>query len=63
MVNYVSLCNDLGVEVKTLKSWISILEASYLVFQLHPYYENFGKRFIKSPKIYFTDTGLVCRLL
>lgn len=63
MVNYVSLSNDVGVEIKTIKRWLSILEASYLIFQLQPYYENFGKRYIKSPKIYFTDTGLVCRLL
>jgi predicted AAA+ superfamily ATPase len=61
--NYVSLSNDVGVDVKTIERWISLLEASYLIFQLHPYYENYGKRFIKSPKIYFTDTGLACRLL
>jgi predicted AAA+ superfamily ATPase len=51
------------VDFKTIEKWISILEASFLVFQLQPYYENFGKRHIKSSKIYFTDTGLACRLL
>jgi len=63
VINYRSLSDDIGVDEKTVKSWISILEASYLVFQLQPYYENFGKRYIKSPKIYFSDTGLACRLL
>ena len=63
MINYQSLVNDIWIDEKTVKSWISILEASFLVFKLYPYYENFGKRYIKSPKIYFMDTGLACRLL
>lgn len=63
LVNYTSLANDVGVDAKTIVNWISILEASFLIFQLHPYYENVGKRLIKASKIYFTDTGLVCRLL
>ncbi len=63
VVNNVSLANDVGVSPNTIENWISILEASYIVFRLQPYYENFGKRHIKSPKIYFTDTGLACRLL
>lgn len=63
LVNVSSLANDVGVAVNTIESWISILEASYLVFRLQPYYENYGKRYIKSAKIYFTDTGLACRLL
>lgn len=63
LVNLSSLANDVGVAVNTIESWISILEASYLVFRLQPYYENYGKRYIKSSKIYFTDTGLACRLL
>ena len=63
MVNYQSLSDDVWVEQKTIKRWISILEASYLTFKLHPYYDNFWKRYIKSPKIYFMDTGLACRLL
>ena len=49
----------LGVSVPTIKRWISILEASYIIFLLPPYYGNIGKRIIKSPKIYFFDTGLV----
>mgnify|MGYP001547376841 CR=1 FL=1 len=63
VINYQSLSNDVGVDAKTIKQWISILEASYVVFALPPYFDNFGKRVIKSPKYYFTDTGLLCYLL
>lgn len=63
VINYQSLGNDTGVDAVTIKSWLSILEASYVVFRLPPYFENFGKRVIKTPKIYFTDTGLLCYLL
>ena len=49
----------LGVSVPTIKRWISVLEASYIIFLLPPYYENYGKRIVKSPKIYFYDMGLV----
>lgn len=57
------LSNELGVSGHTIKKWISILEASFLVTQLQPYYENIGKRLIKSSKLYFTDVGLACYLL
>jgi len=50
---------DLGVSVPTIKRWISILEASYILFLIPPYFRNHGKRVTKSPKIYFFDTGLV----
>ncbi len=63
ILNLNSLSNDLGVNAKTVESWISVLEASYIAFRLQPYFENFGKRVIKSPKIFFFDTGLVCYLL
>ncbi|MCD8536987.1 MAG: ATP-binding protein [Burkholderiaceae bacterium] len=63
IINYQSLANDTGVDGKTIKDWLSILEASYVIFRLPPYFENFGKRVIKTPKIYFTDTGLLCYLL
>ena len=53
---------DIGVSVPTVKRWISILEASYVIFLLPPYFNNFGKRIVKSPKIYFWDTGLVAYL-
>lgn len=58
-----SLANDVGISPKTIRHWLSILEASFLIFTLSPYFENFGKRAIKSPKIYFTDVGLLCFLL
>lgn len=63
IVNYSSLAGDVGVSATTIKEWVSLLEASYIVFPLHPYYKNYGKRLIKSPKIYFTETGLVTALL
>lgn len=58
-----SLANDVGVDAKTIRNWLSILEASFIVFKLPPYFENFGKRVIKSPKYYFTEVGLLCHLL
>jgi len=61
--DYSSLANDIGVDSKTVRSWLSILEASFIVFKLPPYFENFGKRVIKSPKYYFTEVGLLCYLL
>ena len=61
-LNYSTYATDLGVAVNTIKRWISVLEASYIIFLLPPYYENFGKRITKSPKIYFYDTGLVSYL-
>jgi hypothetical protein len=54
-----SYSKDLGISVPTLKRWISILEASYIIFLLPPYYKNSKKRIVKSPKVYFYDTGLV----
>lgn len=57
------LATAVGVDYKTIQKWFSVLEASYIVFRLEPYYENFGKRLIKSPKIYFNDTGIVNYLL
>lgn len=63
LINYQSLGNDVGVDAKTIKHWLSILEASFVVFKLHPYFENFGKRVIKAPKYYFADPGLACHLL
>jgi predicted AAA+ superfamily ATPase len=63
VINFNSLANDVGVSAVTLKEWLSVLEASFIIFRLQPYYENFGKRAIKSPKIYFNDTGLLAYLL
>ena len=63
ILDYASLGNDLGLSGNTIKHWLSILEASYIIFRLRPYFENFGKRMIKSPKLYFTDVGLATCLL
>jgi predicted AAA+ superfamily ATPase len=63
LINFASLSNDSGVSPSTVKNWISILKASYVVCELQPYFQNIGKRVMKSPKIYFTDTGLACYLL
>jgi predicted AAA+ superfamily ATPase len=63
LVNFTALSNDANVSDATVKRWLSILEASYIVFLLRPYHENLGKRVIKAPKIYFYDPGLICSLL
>lgn len=63
LLNAEGLGNEVGVSSHTIKHWISILEASFIVVRLQPYFENFGKRIIKSPKLYFTDVGLACYLL
>lgn len=62
-LNYSDLSKDCGINLPTVKAWLSIVEASGLVFLLPPFYENIEKRLVKSPKIYFVDTGLVCFLL
>jgi len=63
LLNLSSLAADCGITHNTAKSWIDVLEASYLVVQLRPWFENFGKRLVKTPKLYLTDTGLLCWLL
>jgi predicted AAA+ superfamily ATPase len=63
LINFASLAADVGVSAVTIKEWISVLEATYILIRLEPYFENFGKRLIKSPKLYFADTGLACHLL
>ncbi|HFA52158.1 MAG TPA: ATP-binding protein [Bacteroidetes bacterium] len=63
LVNYNSLANKVGVSLPTAKNWLSILEQSYIIFQLSPYFRNFNKRIVKTPKLYFYDTGLACHLL
>lgn len=62
-INFSVLSREIGVSVPTVKSWMSFLEASSLIYLLYPYHKNFGKRVIKSPKMYFTDTGLVSYLV
>lgn len=63
LINYSNLANESGVSQHTAKEWLSILESSYIVFQLPPYFKNFNKRIIKTPKLYFYDTGLLAYLL
>ena len=56
------LARDLGLSVNTIKAWISVLEATYQIIVLRPYYANVGKRLVKTPKVYFTDLGTLCYL-
>lgn len=63
ILNYTEIGNDCGVSSETVHHWIGILEASYIVFRLPPFYKNYSKRLVKSPKLYFYDSGLVCYLL
>jgi hypothetical protein len=62
-VNLEEIGGEIGVSANTIKGWISILEASFIIFRLQPYFENFGKRLTKSPKIYFIDVGFAAYLL
>ena len=62
ILNMTTYAKDLGVTVQTIKRWISVLEASYIIFLLPPFYNNYRKRLVKSPKIYFYDLGLVAYL-
>ncbi len=63
LLNLSELARDVGISVNTVKDWISILEASFQVFILRPYFGNLTKRLVKSPKVYFMDTGLLCNLV
>jgi predicted AAA+ superfamily ATPase len=63
VLNVSSLASEAGVQIKTVNAWLSILESSYLIYTLQPYYKRLTKRLIKSPKVFFYDTGLLCFLL
>ena len=63
LLNTSSLANDTGISHTTARSWLSVLEASYVIFLLQPFYKNFSKRLVKSPKLYFYDVGLAVYLL
>jgi uncharacterized protein len=63
LLNMSSLAVEVGVDVKSISSWIGILETSFIVFRLQPYHSNFNKRIVKMPKLYFYDTGLAVALL
>ena len=60
LLNITDLARDLGVAVNTAKAWLSVLEATYQVTVLRPYFANVGKRLVKTPKVYFTDVGTLC---
>lgn len=63
LLNYSALANECDISHNTAKAWLSILESSYIIFLLQPYHENFNKRLVKGPKLYFYDTGLLNHLL
>ena len=62
LLNLTDVARDLGVAVNTAKAWLSVLEATFQVIVLRPYHANVGKRLVKTPKVYFTDTGILCYL-
>jgi len=63
LISMSSLASDAGIAVNTVKSWLSLLEAAWLVTLLPPWFENLNRRIVKSPKLYWYDTGLLCHLL
>lgn len=63
LLNLADISRDLGIAVNTAKAWLSLLEATYQVIVLRPYFANIGKRFVKTPKVYFTDVGTLCHLV
>lgn len=63
LLDLTSIGNDCGITAHTVRSWISVLEATYVIFLLHPHHKNFNKRLIKTPKIYFYDSAIACHLL
>lgn len=63
LLNVSTLASDCGISIPTVQSWLSVLQASYIIFLLQPHHVNFNKRLVKSTKLYFYDTGLACSLL
>jgi len=63
LLDLTDLSKDAGISLPTVKSWLSILEASYVIFLIQPHHANFNKRLVKMPKLYFYDTSLACNLL
>ncbi len=63
ILNTTAISEDCGISHNTVKEWISVLETSYIIHKLLPFHKNYNKRLIKNPKIYFTDTGLICNLI
>ncbi|MBS1558369.1 MAG: ATP-binding protein [Bacteroidetes bacterium] len=63
ILNVSNLASETGISVNTANAWLSVLEASYVIFRLPPFHKNYKKRLVKAPKLYFIDTGLACYLL
>jgi hypothetical protein len=63
LINRERMARSIGVDTKTIQAWLGVLESSYIIYLLQPWYHNLNKRIIKSPKLYFYDTGLLCHLL
>ena len=63
IINYSNMANELGVSHHTVREWLSLLEASFIIYRLPPYFANINKQLVKSPKLYFIDVGLACYLL
>jgi uncharacterized protein len=63
LINYSSLANDIGVSSTTIKNWVTVLKASFILYELPPYFRNIRKRLVKSSKLYFSDVGLAAWLL
>jgi len=63
LLNLSEIGNNVGVDHKTIKKWVSVLETSFIIYLMQPFHNNFNKRLVKTPKLYFYDTGLVCNLL
>lgn len=63
LINKAALATEAGVTIPTVESWLSVLEASYIIYRLEPNFNNYNKRIVKTPKLYFYDTGLACNLL
>lgn len=62
-LNMTAIANDCGIDQKTVAAWISVLQSSYIIYLLKPYFTSFNKRIMKTPKLYFYDTGVACSLL
>lgn len=62
LINFTEMGRDLGLATNTVKAWVSVLEATHQIVILRPYHANVGRRLVKTPKVYFTDTGLLCYL-
>jgi predicted AAA+ superfamily ATPase len=63
LINREEMARSIGVDTKTIQAWLSVLESSYIIYLLQPWYNNLNKRIIKTPKLFFYDTGLLCYLL